>query len=120
MTEALAMPFEERRQHLGVWRVAESDHLPITNETMFDFGIVDLVSELGFMRLWLASPDNLGVRFPQAGDLLLGGNAFALEHPPGRLVDDTLHQGADLTQLQDQVLGGGVVLLLAQYCGCLG
>jgi hypothetical protein len=64
MTEALAMLSQQSRQHLDIRRIASGDNLPIADQAVFDFGVVDLVPELGFMRLRFALPDDLRVRLP--------------------------------------------------------
>ncbi len=77
---------------------------------MFDFGIVELVSELGFMRLWLAPPDNLGVRLAQTDELVLRRNGFALKHSPHGLVYRTLDQRQQRSQLLSEARSPWVFL----------
>ena len=64
MTETLAMLSQQGRQHLGVRRIALGDDLPIADQAVFNFSVVDLVPELGFMRLRFATSDDLRVRLP--------------------------------------------------------
>lgn len=115
MPEALAMLAQQRWQHLSIWRIALGNDLPIADQAVFDFGIIDLVPELGFMRGGFAPSDDLGMRLPQAGDFFLGGNGFALQHPTGRLIDHAFDQWPQFLELHNQSGRNRVVFLLAQY-----
>jgi hypothetical protein len=54
------------RLHLG-------NHLPIADQTVSDFGVVDLVPKLSFMRWRFGTPDDLHGRLPPAGHFFLPG-----------------------------------------------
>lgn len=49
------------------------DNLQVADQAMFDFGVVDLVSEPGFVRLRFATADDLRVRLSWTGDFICAG-----------------------------------------------
>jgi len=92
LSKALAMLAQQGWQHLSIGWIALGDDLPIANQPVFDFGIVDLVSEFRLVRRRFAASNNLRVGFAQTGEFGRRGNHFALQHAPHGLVNDALDQ----------------------------
>jgi hypothetical protein len=90
MPKPFPMVAQQRREHPRIGWVTLGDHFPLANQTVFDFGIVDLVPEFCFMWRGFAPPDNLGVRLAQTDQLVRRWNGFALKHSPHGLVHRTL------------------------------
>lgn len=63
--EAFLMAVQDSGQELIIWRVASRNSLPVTDQAVFHFGIIDLVAELGVMRVGFAPTNNLGMRFKE-------------------------------------------------------
>lgn len=85
-------------------RIACRDHFPSSHQAAVDFGIINLVTELGVMRRGFPSTDDLRVRLNETDDFLSGGHAFAFQHPPFGLGNDLLNQRKHFLELLLQAL----------------
>ena len=89
--EAFSVAVQDRRQQLVIRRIAESNHLPITDESTFHFGVVDFVAEFCLPWPRFAPPNNLSMGFKEADHFRLGGQGFLIENPTNGLVYHLFH-----------------------------
>lgn len=112
MSKATAMLTKQRRQQLLIWRIVERNHLPIANQTVFNFREIDVVSKLGFVRRRFTPLNNLDVRLKQADDFVGRHDGLSLQGASLGLVNRLFHQEHPFAQLVMDALGenGGRLL----------
>src|SRR5437867_2039209 len=102
MSEAFAMLTQHGRQERRIGGVALSDDLPVTDQSAFDFGVVDLVSKFGVAWWRFAAAQDLRVRFKQTDDFRNRRYTLFLQDALRRLCDDLLDQRDECCKLLSQ------------------
>lgn len=91
MAEVFLMVAQDSRQQLLIRRVALCNQLPVADEPVLDFSVIDLMTELSIPRWAFAPAQNLRMRFEQAHHLRRRRDGLLVKDSTDSLIQDLFH-----------------------------